>query len=213
MNPANHCSICQLCAVSEQFPGSNACGDKMTDSFMRGYWHNGNGWHIMRDGRVLTKSTLSNSQEWQRAQKKNKDTQTFITVIYNQEHESILLEWKDDVAVFEDKESLEKFVFYITTHPFSLILEYRVGGILVGFNWLIKIENAVIHQLFPWKKKQFAALNLGKFAYQNIVYKWPECWHFLGYDSALKNKLGGWAYNGRVLQVAGEKINNFHVTT
>ncbi len=202
MGPPSHCNVCQLCAKPDQFPGSINCGKKIADKFNSGYWHNGLSWLVLVEGRVLTNSSITAAGlEWKRARRANKGTTVLLVKGYSQEHEAVLLEWNQDISGFQRQENhLELFVSYITSHPFSQIVEYRVDGALIGFNWVIKIGNLVVHQLFPWRKKRYPKLNLGKFSYQTMLEIWPESYHFLGLDTELKKKLGGWAYHAISLQ-------------
>lgn len=208
MGSPSHCSVCQLCAKPDQLPGSKDCAIKITDKFNTGYWHNGLSWLVLGEGRVLTKSSIAAAGlEWKRARKANKGTLVLLAKAYSKEHEAVLLEWNKDISGFRRQENhLDLFVSYITSHPFSLIVEYRVGASLIGFNWVIKIGNLVVHQLFPWRKKLFPKLNLGKFSYQMMLEIWPESYHFLGLDTELKKKLGGWAYHGISLQNQDARI-------
>ena len=84
----------------------------------------------------------------------------------------------------------------MSTHPFSEILEFRLNDQLVGFDWLIVIGDTVIHQLFPWKKKEFSRLGLGTFGKEKSLEIWPTEIHLFGIESDFKKRFGGWTFDG-----------------
>jgi hypothetical protein len=198
MKIETHCDICQLCIKAEQRPGSPVCKNKIIRKFYEAYWHNGIHWYLLSKGRILTKATLKHTKKGKKARNKNKNILTYIAATYNHEHDEILKEWSNDISGFQSKGHMDRFIFYMTTHPFSRILEYRLDGYLIGFSWLIIMDNTVIQQLFPWRKKRFSKLSLGAFENEILLDLWPGHMHFLGMETEFKSKFGGWAYKGPV---------------
>jgi len=198
MEIKTHCDVCRLCVKTEQYPGSKVCENKMINKFKNGYWHNGNNWHVMQKGRVLTKATFKSTKNGRQAILKNKNTSTNITTDYSSIHHEILDEWRNDISAFNREGQMENFIFYMTTHPFSQILEFSVNGFIIGFSWLIIVDNIVVDQLFPWRKKRYSNLCLGVFENEMLLELWPGYAHFIGIDNEFKRKLGGWTYEGPV---------------
>jgi hypothetical protein len=137
MDIRTHCDICKLCGNAEQMPGSLACKNKIKHKFYTGYWHNGTHWHVMQTGRVLTKDTFWHTKKGKQALAKNKKTKTKVVTKYTQQHHELLHEWSNDISGFKQKDQMENFIFYMTSHPFCRMVEYRIDEMLIGFSWLI----------------------------------------------------------------------------
>jgi hypothetical protein len=189
-----HCEVCKLCSKPGQHPGSQICKDKITGKFKSGYWDNGIEWVIIDTGRVLTKDTLIHTYKEKRVRQKNTNTKTHVVSKYTPEHEEVLREWTNDISGFKRAGHIEKYIFYLSSHPFSLIVEFRIDGYLIGFSWLLVIDKLVFHHAFAWRKKRLSQLSLGTFEKVTLIDLWPDHTHYLGLDTAFKSKLGGCTY-------------------
>ena len=190
----NHCSICRLC--SEREIGNVDCKNLIKDEFYKGFWHNGRRWVKMKKSGVLTLSSLKRTKHSSTYRLRNKNTVLSVTTKFTKEHENILREWSEIISGFQHRGHRDKFIFYMSTHPFGEILEFRLNDKLIGFEWLILIDDTVIHQLFPWKKKEFSKLGLGTLGIEKSLEIWPTEIHFTGRRTEFKKRFGGWTFDG-----------------
>jgi hypothetical protein len=168
----------------------------MKDKFYEGFWHNGRRWIKVKKGGALTLSSLKQTKHSATYRLRNEDTVLSLTTKFTKEHENILREWSEIISGFQHRGHIGQFIFYMSTHPFGKILEFRINGELIGFDWFIHIEDTVFHQLFPWKKKEFSRLGLGTFGKEKSLEIWPTEIHFFGRRTDFKNRFGGWGFNG-----------------
>lgn len=190
----NHCSNCRLCRSREL--GSVDCKNRIKAKFHQGFWHNGNGWLKMDKSRALTLSSLKQTKHSSIYRSRNQNTISSITYEFTEEHEKVLREWSLIISGFQRRGNRERFIFYMSTHPCSQILEFRINDELIGFDWLIVIDDTVIHQLFPWKKKKYSRLGLGTYGKEKSLEIWPTEVHFFGKKDKFKDRFGGWTFEG-----------------
>ncbi len=168
---------------------------EMSQRFRQGWWHDGIGWHSLRLGRAISQETLVLPKDKVKFKRRNKQTQLTVVKQFTQEHAGVLETWSKIITGFWN---IREFIHYMSTHPWACILEFRVDDVLIGFDWLIELDEFIIHQLFPWRKDEYGPLGLGSYAVMASVDHWPHKIHLFGEDGNFKRQFGGWTYESAV---------------
>ncbi len=191
----DHCSICKLCPETEQLLGGEECKAKQYQQFKNAQWHDGIEWHPLRLGRAVDKNSIVLSKSRKRYIAKNKETKVLISSTFTEEHLNVMNMWSRGIQSFWN---IQEFTDYMISHPFAYLLEFRVEETLVGFDWIIELNELVIHQLLPWLKEEYSTLGIGLFAKKASISIWENSIHLYGEDGTFKQQFGGWTYEKAV---------------
>lgn len=190
---ANHCHFCKLCIVEERLLGGVSCKKNLYQKFKQGQWHDGIEWHPLRLGRAVDRASLIISKSRQQYIAKNNTTKVLVVKEFTQEHLTVMQTWS---AMIKGFWNIKEFINYMSTHPFSRIIEFRHNGTLIGFDWIIELNELIIHQLLPWLKKEYSTMGIGVFAKEATLRIWERNIHLYGEDGTFKKQFGGWTYEG-----------------